>query len=104
MREGRLHDAADPMNDPADGASAREAATRAILDLISRSRDDERPVFDAILQRAADLCGASSAGLIMARAGDSHQRLVAHVGAYPAPVEIFDRGEVPMDPDVSSSA
>jgi class 3 adenylate cyclase len=83
---------------------ARERASAEILELISRSRDDERPVFEAILHRVADLCGAHSASLIMGKAGDQNQQLVAHLGADPATVALSDRGEVPMDPEVSSSA
>ena len=65
-----------------DPARQREAALREILDLISRSREDAAPVFDAILHRAADLCGADGAALILGKAGDAHQRMVAHYGAF----------------------
>jgi len=44
-------------------AREREAATRQILQIISRSRDDEKPVFDAILRSAAQLCHAAMARL-----------------------------------------
>lgn len=37
---------------------AREAATREIMEVISRSRDDEEPIFQAILEQAAKLCNA----------------------------------------------
>jgi class 3 adenylate cyclase len=36
----------------------RERASAEILELISRSRDDDRPVFDLIVQKAAQLCDA----------------------------------------------
>ena len=39
-------------------ARAREAATREILEVMSLSRDDDRPVFDVILRNAARLCKA----------------------------------------------
>jgi len=42
---------------------AREAATRHILQVISQSRDDEKPVFDVILENAARLCQAPMARL-----------------------------------------
>lgn len=41
----------------------REAALREVLQVISRSREDEAPVFDIILKRAANLCGAPHVGL-----------------------------------------
>ena len=34
----------------------REAATREILEIVSRSRDNEEPVFNAILESASKLC------------------------------------------------
>ncbi|MGI9367554.1 MAG: GAF domain-containing protein [Ruegeria sp.] len=43
----------------------REAATREILSVISQSRDDERPVFDAILKSAARLCNSPIAWLML---------------------------------------
>lgn len=43
----------------------REAATKDILQVISRSRDDERPVFEAILKNAARLCHAPEAVLML---------------------------------------
>ena len=39
----------------------REAATREILEVISQSRDDEKPVFDIILKNACRLCGSQLA-------------------------------------------
>jgi two-component system, NtrC family, sensor kinase len=42
---------------------AREAATSEILQLISEFRSDIQPVFDAIAQRARDLCSAEWAGV-----------------------------------------
>lgn len=44
-------------------ARAREAATHDILSLINRSRTDERPVFEAVLEKATALCGTSFASL-----------------------------------------
>ena len=44
----------------------REAASAEILEVISSSRDDEQPVFDVILSRAAQLCDASTASLLLA--------------------------------------
>lgn len=83
---------------------AREAATREVLEVISTSRDDDRPVFDAILRRMAELCGAYAAALVMGGAGDAHVRMAAHHGVSPATVAVFDRGEVPMDAGSSFTA
>jgi len=44
-------------------ARAREAATREILAAISASRDDEGPVFEAVLRKATELCETSFASL-----------------------------------------
>ncbi len=68
-----LHATADRMRE-------REAATREILEIISQSRDDEQPVFDAILRRAATLCRAPQAGLLMPNDARTHVRYVASWG------------------------
>ena len=104
MPGGSASDPESAMTGELDQARKREAATREILDLISLSRDDDRPVFDAILHRAADLCSAFAAALIMGKAGDTHQRLVAHYGVDPATIALYDRGEVSMNPDASFAA
>ena len=83
---------------------AREAATREILEVISQSRDDDRPVFDAILRRVARLCDAHAAALVMATAGDTHERLVAAFGLDPATAAFYYRGEMRFDPDGSLAA
>jgi hypothetical protein len=90
--------------DDRDMDRRREAALRDVLNLISRSRDDEAPVFAAMLNRLTDLSGADAAALNLARAGDTHQRGIAFFGVDPATTALFERGEVPMDPEVSSSA
>ncbi len=59
---------------------ARNAATSEILALISGSRDDAAPVFDAILRKAAELCGAPLAGLNIISEDRSHAVMVAHWG------------------------
>ena len=83
---------------------ARERATRTILDIISRSRDDEAPVFAAILENACALCDAPLAGLILGTPQDAAQRLAAHRGMLPAAMEMFARGEMRMDGDLSYAA
>lgn len=85
-------------------ARAREHATRNILDVISRSRDDEKPVFDAILENACTLCNAPLAGLILGSPDDSVQRLAAHRGMFSSAVDLFESGQMRMDRDLSYAA
>ncbi|WP_299722450.1 GAF domain-containing protein [uncultured Tateyamaria sp.] len=79
----------------------RERGMAKVLSLISRSREDEVPVFDLILKQAAELCGADAAGLAMGRTGEAHQSLVAGYGIEAATQKVYDDGLVSMDPDVS---
>ncbi len=60
----------------------REAATREILSLVSRSRDNEGPVFDAILENACRLCNAPLAYLSMATEDRKHVVSPARRGAF----------------------
>lgn len=55
-------------------------ALREILQAISQSRDDEAPVFDAILKHACELCATPFAGLYMVDATCTHADLVASRG------------------------
>ena len=72
----------------------REAATREILQAISKSRDDEAPVFDVILEQAARLCHSPQAGLIMA----NQQRTAATYTAYwGTPSKYFEPGVTAWD-------
>lgn len=58
----------------------REEATRRILEVIQRSRDDEGPVFEAILTQAAELCEASQASLQLANASRTHFEIASYWG------------------------
>jgi len=58
----------------------REEATRIILDVIQRSRDDEGPVFEAILNQAAELCAASQASLQLANAERTQFEIASYWG------------------------
>lgn len=60
-----------------DRMREREAATREILAIISRSRADEAPVFDAILSNAQRLCGAPFSFLAMVTEDNAHLEIVA---------------------------
>ncbi len=82
---------------------AREAATREILEVISQSRDDEGPVFDVVLRKAAELCHASMAGLNIISEDRSHAVMVAEWGDHVT--DLFPVGETvwPMDSDHAPS-
>lgn len=82
----------------------REKASAEILSVISRSRDDEQPVFDVILRKASKLCNSTSAGLVLGRKGDKGQTLAAHLNSHPEIPEIYADGKYPMDPEVSAAA
>ena len=75
----------------------REAATREILEVISRSRDDEKPVFDAILENAARLCNAPLAFLSMVNEERTHVTVPAHRGGRPKFAADLDDLLVPID-------
>ncbi|WP_160776549.1 adenylate/guanylate cyclase domain-containing protein [Stappia sediminis] len=59
----------------------REDATREILEVISRSRDDEKPVFDTILRSALRLCEVDMSVLAMLNEEGTHLELTASAGA-----------------------
>jgi signal transduction histidine kinase/CheY-like chemotaxis protein len=89
----------------------RERASAEILKVISRSRDDEAPVFDTVLSNARRLCGAVTAGLMLGRPEDEHLVLAALNHADPARnIDVAERiaqvNRVPMkmDPQVHVSA
>ena len=85
-------------------ARAREAATNEILSIIRVSREDEQPVFDAILERATRLCSTPNAILVMGKRGDAVQTLVADRGIVPKVTQYYRNGEVPMNPKDSLAA
>ena len=82
----------------------RERATGEVLQVISQSRDDETPVFDAILRHAETLCRAPVSALILAGPDDATQTLAAHRGARPEAVRMFETGQMPMDASQSYTA
>ena len=91
------------MTEALDGARGA-AATLEILDLISRSREDAQPVFDAILQRAVEVFGVQSAALVLGGKGDTHQRLAASFGVDATTLAGYERGQVGMEPATSAAA
>lgn len=97
--------ATDPARPPREKpAEAHLAATAEVLRLIGSSRDNEEPIFEAIIRHSQALCNAPMAGLILATAEDRVQRLVAHSGLFPHAVELFETGQMKVDPDLSYAA
>jgi GAF domain-containing protein len=82
----------------------RERASAEILEVISRSRDDEKPVFEAILDNAQKLCKAPMSALVLAEPGAAVQTLAAHRNAPLGTVEMYHSGKMAMDPAVSYNA
>jgi len=97
--DGKLVTASESVDDvdpSLNAARLREAATREILEVINRSRDDEKPVFDVILANAARLCGAPMASLNILDETGPRLALAAHWGM---PLNAFEAGgtEWPLD-------
>ncbi|SDC68169.1 GAF domain-containing protein [Ruegeria marina] len=82
----------------------RERASAEVLRVISQSRDDEKPVFDAILENACTLCNAPLAGLILGTPQDAIQTLAAHKGMFSAAIDLFESGRMRMDAGLSYAA
>ncbi|WP_171133549.1 GAF domain-containing protein [Ruegeria sp. HKCCA5014] len=82
----------------------REKASAEILDVISRSRDDETPVFEAILDNAQRLCNAPMSALVLAEPNDTLQTLGAHRNLPAKTVELYETGRMPLDGDTSYNA
>jgi GAF domain-containing protein len=72
----------------------REKATSEILGIISKSRDDEAPVFDAILKNAARLCRSPIAGLHLANEARTHHRLVATLASDPGLISVGEEWDI----------
>lgn len=74
----------------------REAASREILGVISESRDDEMPVFDAILENACRLCDAPLAYLSMTTEDRTYVTSPARRGAFAKFGTTLDNLHVPL--------
>ena len=74
----------------------REAATREILKVISQSRDDEQPVFDAILENACRLCDAPLAYLSMTTEDRTYVISQARRGVFAKFGTTLDKLRVPL--------
>ncbi|EFL87931.1 GAF domain-containing protein [Ahrensia sp. R2A130] len=80
----------------------RAKATHEVLEAIRDSRQDEGPVLDVILRRAAELCGADSAALTLGKASeDTRQRLAAAFDMHPKTRALYTDGKVSMNPETS---
>ena len=77
----------------------REAATADILDVISRSRDDETPVYNAILKHASKLCNAPLAMFGLINEERTHYAVPAHIGAKREYIEYLNLNPMELDPD-----
>ncbi|MEX0339161.1 MAG: GAF domain-containing protein, partial [Arenibacterium sp.] len=74
---------------------AREAATQKVLAIISQSREDEAPVFDAILNLARQLCEAELSFLLLV---NSDRTALNYIVASGKQLGTFDSGRaIPMD-------
>ena len=76
--------------------SAREAALNSVLQVISISRDDEKPVFQAILENASQLCNAPLSFLTLVDDARSVVRIPASRGARAEFAEILDHFAEPI--------
>jgi GAF domain-containing protein len=77
-------------------ATEQQAASSEILQVISRSRGDLEPVFQAILRSATDICGAAIG--ILFRYGDGAYTAVAKLGVTPAYAAYLDSGPIRPGP------
>ena len=82
----------------------REKASREILDVISRSREDATPVFEILREKAQRLCGASNGAIILGEEGGGPQVLAAQIGASEETLKRYQAGEFTMDPETSLAA
>ena len=85
-------------------AHAREEATREILSLLIKSRNDQFPVFDALLKHATRLCNAPLAGLFMVDEERKKYQLVASRGAKPEFVNAMREDPPDLDPERFAAA
>jgi hypothetical protein len=74
------------------------------MQVISTSRDDETPIFAAIMKTAQSLYNAPMAGLISAMVEDEVQTLATFAGMQCMAVYMFASGRMKVDPALSDAA
>ncbi len=77
----------------------RQAATQEVLSVISKSRDNDARVFNAVLQQATKICGADQAALVLVNDAGTHGRLAANWGHQKTQFDIGE--EWPVDGSVT---
>ena len=82
----------------------REAASKEILQVISRSRDDERPVFQAIIDSATRLCKADFSCLFIANPERTEMTVGAQSGTSLKFADFAENTPLPVDPVQSQTA
>jgi len=81
-----------------------EEATSEILQVISRSRDDEQPVFDVILENATRLCDAPLAYLRLCNEERTQLEIAAHSGTRTEFINFVRDHPLPLDGTQSATA
>ena len=74
----------------------REAASKEILQVINRSREDEQPVFDTILESARRLCDAPFAGIALCNEDRTFMHVAAWSGANTAYYQFMQENPIPL--------
>jgi GAF domain-containing protein len=87
-----------------DRMREREAATRSILQVISQSPSDVRPVFDVILETAARLCNAPFACLFRVNPERTHLTIPSFYGTRTQFVDLINKDPLPLDPSQALTA
>ncbi|WP_170467643.1 GAF domain-containing protein [Ruegeria arenilitoris] len=80
----------------------RQAATQEVLSVISKSRDNDARVFEAVLQQATEICDADQAALVLVNAAGTHIQLAGAWGHDRTDVELGE--EWPLDGSVTAAA